>query len=155
MNEWCGYPRKEETLTARRRRSRLFPQYPSVPEALLALFADSPYLWLSFKEMREALKIPKRTRISWINQMVKERMLEKEVRGYNKTFYRPSLRFRKEPSRLKIIGFRSMLYENVWVIMKETEYALKHPQRSSERRVIVQTLVDDMCKSLRRWIQHY
>ncbi len=124
-----------------------------IRELILGLYHDMPDAWRSFGEIHQSLpEIPKRTVIYHLDEMVKQHILQKEEPEYNKTFYRPILKGDREKARmrLRIIGFRNMLLQNVNFLMKETEKALAG---GSSSKVGVETLVEDMCKSLRRWVR--
>jgi hypothetical protein len=121
-------------MTAREAREQ------KVSRQILALWASREKDWLTYKEVvNELVKwgLSERTAIRYLITLVRERKLEREERGYKKTFYRPNQDFLRtlHPSLDWIRSQEELLERSVRETVSEKFEKALFESRETEKRI--------------------
>jgi hypothetical protein len=111
-----------------------------VTRQILALWASREKEWLAYKEIvNELMKwgLSERTAIRYLVALVRERKLEREERGYKKTFYRPKQDFLRTlyPSLDWIRSQEELLERRVREIVSEKFEKALFDSRETDKRI--------------------
>jgi hypothetical protein len=107
---------------------------------ILALWSGREKEWLTYKQIVNELKkwgLSERTTVRHLMTLVRERKLEREERGYKKTFYRPNEDFLKTllPSLDWIRSYEELLERNVRATVSERFEKTLFDSRETDKRI--------------------